>query len=46
MFKLSRQLNQRLLTSLVEAAVGEEDVLPAAVVMESEVKILCYCTPE
>lgn len=44
--KLSRQLNRRLLTSLVEVAVGEADVLPAAVVMESEVKILGYCTLE
>lgn len=44
--KLSRQLNQRLLTSLVKAAVGEWDVLPEARVKESEVKILCYCTPE
>lgn len=44
--KSSHQPNQTLLTSLVKAAAGEEDVLPAAVVRESEVKILCYCTLE
>lgn len=44
--KLSHQLDYRLLTSLVKAAVSEEDVLPAAPVKESEVKILCYCTLE
>lgn len=44
--KLSHQLNHRLLTSLMKAAVSEEDVLPAAPVKGSEVKIFCYCTLE
>lgn len=40
--KLRFQLSQRLLT----AATGKEGALLVARVKESEVKILCYCTPE
>lgn len=37
--------HQRL-TSKAKALVVHEDVLLAAIAKESEVKILCYCTPE
>lgn len=39
------QSHQRL-TRKAKALVVHEDVLLAAIAKESEVKILCYCTPE